>query len=67
MGHIQLGLSYDERSLHFKLHVKDAMNVTAAHLHCGVPGMNGPVVATLHEASTPMDMDHDYVTDTLTM
>ncbi|HDR7871458.1 TPA: CHRD domain-containing protein [Bacillus wiedmannii] len=40
-------LSRDELSLKFKLELFDIENVVVAHLHLGVKGTNGPVVAFL--------------------
>lgn len=40
-------LSRDELSLKFKLDLFDIEDVVAAHLHLGLKGKNGPVVAFL--------------------
>jgi hypothetical protein len=37
----------DGKNLTYKLTVKDVENVTAAHIHDGTPGKNGPPVAML--------------------
>jgi hypothetical protein len=37
----------DGTELRFKLIVANIENVFAAHIHCGSPGMNGPVGVTL--------------------
>jgi hypothetical protein len=37
----------DNSSADFRLRVRDGNDVTGAHLHCGVAGQNGPVVAHL--------------------
>jgi glucose/arabinose dehydrogenase len=39
------------RAIRFDLSVEGLSNVTAAHLHLGVPGVNGPIVVTLFEAA----------------
>jgi hypothetical protein len=31
----------------FQLSVQNGVGVTRAHLHCGLPGQNGPIVVTL--------------------
>ena len=40
-------LSKDGTALHFKLIVANIENIVAAHIHLGVEGVNGPVVAFL--------------------
>jgi CHRD domain len=40
-------LSKDGDSLSYKLNVANIDDVTQAHIHCGAPGVNGPVVAFL--------------------
>jgi hypothetical protein len=40
-------LSEDGDSLAFKLNATNIEGVTQAHIHCGEPGVNGPVVAFL--------------------
>jgi hypothetical protein len=40
-------LSKDGAELSYKLIVANIDNVTQAHIHCGAPGVNGPVVAFL--------------------
>ena len=40
-------LSPDGDSLAFKLNASNIEGVTQAHIHCGEPGVNGPVVAFL--------------------
>jgi hypothetical protein len=41
-------LSKDGTELGFKLIVANIQNVTQAHIHCGGPDVNGPVVAFLY-------------------
>lgn len=36
-----------ETALDFRLIVGNIRNVTAAHIHCGAPGVNGPIVVFL--------------------
>lgn len=40
-------LSKDSTELHYKLIVANIENVSAAHIHCGAVGVNGPVGVTL--------------------
>ena len=39
--------------LDFRLVVANIENVVAAHIHCGAPGVNGPVGVTLFVAAAP--------------
>ena len=48
----------------FRLKVFDGVDVTAAHLHCGLPGIEGPIVAVLYEGS-PVDVDGELAEGTL--
>lgn len=41
-------LNEDETELSFKLIVSNIEDVTQAHIHCGAPGVNGPVVVFLY-------------------
>lgn len=41
-------LSRDGTTLSFKLNVANIRDVTQAHIHCGGPDVNGPVVAFLY-------------------
>ena len=40
-------LNPDETELSFKLIVANGVGITQSHIHCGAPGVNGPVVAFL--------------------
>lgn len=46
-GVAKFRLSADGTELHFRLVVANIENVFAAHIHCGAPGVNGPVGVTL--------------------
>jgi hypothetical protein len=46
-GQATFQLSKDGDSLDFKLNVANIEDVTQAHIHCGTPGVNGPIVAFL--------------------
>ncbi len=47
--------SIDREELSFRLDVKKIVGVTQAHIHLGLPNMNGPVVAFLYGPSDPSD------------
>jgi hypothetical protein len=38
----------DDSSFDYKLIASNIENITQAHIHCGVPGMNGPIVVWLY-------------------
>jgi len=40
-------LNWAEDELQFKLNVANGQGITQAHIHCGPPGVNGPVVVFL--------------------
>ena len=52
-GQATFKLSDDETALHFKLITANILNVAQAHIHCGVAGVNGPVVVFLYPAAPP--------------
>ena len=41
-------LSDDGTALEYKLNASNIENVTQSHIHCGTPGVNGPVVIFLY-------------------
>ena len=43
----------DDSALSYKLIVANINNVVAAHIHCGAPGVNGPVGVTLYSGGVP--------------
>ncbi len=43
-------------SITYTVHVKDMQMVTAAHIHQGIAGQNGPVLVTLFNTPTPSAM-----------
>ena len=49
-------LSADETVLSYKLIVANGVAVTQAHIHCGVPGVNGPVVVFLYGFGPTVDV-----------
>jgi hypothetical protein len=42
-------------SIEYNLNASNIKNVTAAHLHGGLEGVNGPILVTLFDHQTPMD------------
>jgi CHRD domain len=46
-GDVKFKLSSDGKELSYKLHVKNIENPTAAHIHRGMKGKNGPPLANL--------------------
>ncbi len=53
-GFFRATLSSDGTQLTFRLNVGGLVNVTAAHIHLGNSTTNGPVVAFLFKASSPL-------------
>jgi hypothetical protein len=45
----------DENIVTYSLNVTDIDNVTAAHIHMGKQGQNGPIVVTLFKPDTPTE------------
>ncbi|MCC5907468.1 MAG: CHRD domain-containing protein [Balneolaceae bacterium] len=52
-GQATFQLSKDGTAIHYKLIVANIENVTMAHIHVGVAGVNGPVVAWLYPSAPP--------------
>lgn len=63
-GSALIGVSMGEDKIDYTLSVENGENVTAAHLHCGLPGENGPVVATLFDGG-PVDLSGILATGTI--
>ncbi len=53
MGRARFELEEDDAELEFVLRVEDIEGVTQAHIHRGLPNMNGPVVAFLFGLADP--------------
>jgi hypothetical protein len=49
-------LSKDGTALHYQLNVANIENVTQAHIHCGPPGANGPVILWLYPSAPPAQL-----------
>jgi hypothetical protein len=45
-------------TLHYRVTVSDISDITAAHIHAGAPGENGPVVFTLFDGTGTFDPDN---------
>ena len=52
-GSADLRWNVDQTELRFRLSVSHIRNVVAAHIHCGTPGVNGPVGLTLYGPVPP--------------
>jgi hypothetical protein len=52
-GNAVLRLSADGTELDYRLLVANIEDVTQAHIHCGLPGQNGPVVVWLYPSAPP--------------
>lgn len=50
-GRAVMALDGEATTLHYRLMVRDIENVTAAHIHRGAPGENGPVLIDLNGAT----------------
>jgi hypothetical protein len=50
-------LSADETEMAFKLIVANGEQVTQAHIHCGLPGTNGPIVVFLYGFGPTVDIN----------
>lgn len=51
-GGVLFDFSPDGKALHFNLSVRNLADATAAHIHLGAKGKEGPVVATLFPSGT---------------
>lgn len=56
-GRIRLKFARDLAEASFQLDVTNGTDVTAAHLHCGRAGENGPIVVTLFNNSAGVDIN----------
>ena len=54
-GRGRFELDASETGICGTLQIGDILGVTAAHIHCGLPGKNGPVGITLKEFAQPVD------------
>jgi hypothetical protein len=53
-GFAALGVNRKETALGFVLTAFRLENIVVAHIHCGAPGVNGPVVADLFVPAAPV-------------
>src|SRR3981081_2358825 len=60
-GSAVIRVSEDGTQLAFVLRVSRIENVIMAHIHCGTPGVNGPVGVTLLHAMAPGGGKYDGV------
>jgi hypothetical protein len=56
-------LAYDGNSIDYQLSVMDVSDITAAHIHSGNVGKNGPVIVTLFESDTPTDQTNGVLSE----
>jgi hypothetical protein len=54
-GTAEFNLSSDGNSIGYTLNVTGMSGITAAHIHSGNVGEDGPVIVTLFESDTPTD------------
>jgi CHRD domain len=57
-GKAFFSLNKDETAIEFQLHVSDGVRITQSHIHCGRPGVNGPIIiflGGLHAAGLNID------------
>jgi hypothetical protein len=50
--------SLDELTLAYEVHVYNISDITAAHIHIGAPGENGPPIFPLYDGTGPFDPDN---------
>ena len=53
-GQAQFKVSNDGTSVDYKLMASNINNAFMAHIHCGVPGSNGPIVVWLYPSTEPV-------------
>lgn len=51
-GDFEAQIAPDEQSITFRLETRNIANVTAAHIHVGAPGVNGPIILFLFNPAT---------------
>lgn len=56
-GDVDFAHDVSEAELEFSLSVDDMTDITAAHIHLGEPGENGPVVAFLFDPAAPITVN----------
>ncbi len=52
-GQAHFKVSNDRTSVDYKLMASNINNAFMAHIHCGVPGSNGPIVVWLYPSTAP--------------
>jgi hypothetical protein len=67
-GDATFSVSTNGQSLMYTLNAYNITNVTAAHLHCAIPGKNGPVIVPLYSSgsSTPMNSNGQLASGSIT-
>jgi hypothetical protein len=59
MGKTQLKVDSQTNDTSFTLSVENLEGITAAHIHNGTKGLNGPVIVTLFTSPSPSSEDSD--------
>jgi hypothetical protein len=63
-GRVKIRINSTETAGEFTLTVNDGWRVQQAHIHCGEPGVNGPVVVFLAGLHAPgFDVDGEWVSN----
>jgi len=65
-GQLILTLSKDGTAIHYKLIVANIEDITVAHIHCGIEGLNGPPVVFLFGPSAPVTVNGNLAEGTFT-
>lgn len=65
-GQVIFTLSKDGTEIHYKMIVANIEDVTVAHIHCGIEGLNGPPVVFLFGPSAPVTINGNLVEGTFT-
>lgn len=60
-GYMLLKVREDEQVIRYRLDVRNGMQITDAHLHCGAPGVNGPAVVDLYTPTNPTNLDGESI------
>jgi hypothetical protein len=62
-GTAEFNLSSDGSSIGYQVNVTGISGITAAHIHSGNVGENGPVIVTLFKSDTPTDQINGVLAD----
>ena len=62
----EAGFEFDDGTVEFELKLRNIVGVTAAHIHLGAAGENGPIVAFLFESADGRDFGRGEIERSLT-